>query len=253
MVRKITLLSFSLLLLSGFAFGQACTPDPLFTKNGVHPDSATGFDTADVGIPYTQLVTIVIPNDTAAFPPPFPPIAWDSTVLSGLTGLPASMNYACWNNSASSNRCAWKRNTKGCAIITGTPTAADVGTHNLVFSTNNYLGSQTTPNPYTISYYKIVVMAAGSVNENPDLQVIQQNNPNPFDDKTEIVFTSEGFGTVQFKVYNMIGTAVQEYDIAVKQGVNKLILDAKDFDSGIYFYALVSGSNAFTRKMVVKK
>src|ERR1051326_1740911 len=101
------------------SFGQACQPDPQYTTSGVYPDSATGFDTAYVGVPYTQLVTIVIPKDTAAFPPPFPPLNWDSTTLVSVTGLPASMSYACWNNTASANRCSWPGNTKGCAIISG--------------------------------------------------------------------------------------------------------------------------------------
>ena len=51
----------------------------------------------------------------------------------------------------------------------------------------------------------------------------------------------------------MIGTIVQEYEIKVKKGINKLELDAKDFESGIYFYSIVNGNNVFTRKMIVKK
>jgi hypothetical protein len=138
-------------------------------------------------------------------------------------------------------------------IITGNPTTSDIGTHPLQFLTNNYVGGSATANPYVAKGYKIVVNASNGVNEYPGIQIIQQNTPNPFDDKSEIVFTSDDFGTAQFKIYNMIGNAIQQYDIAVKKGINKLVLDAKDFDSGVYFYSLVSGKNAFTRKMIVKK
>lgn len=257
MLKKLLLIPIAVLLLKVSSFGQACTPDPQYTNTsadaGIHPDSATNFDTAYVGIPYTQLVTVVIPPDTQAFPPPFPPVPWDSTVLTSVTGLPASMNYACWNNSSKPNRCAWNGNSIGCAIITGTPTSSEVGTHPLVFNTDNYVGGQTSPNPYTITYYKIVVMNASAINDNPKIQSLLQNNPNPFNDKSEIIFTSEDNGIAKFKVYNMIGTVVKEYDIWAKKGINKLEIDAKDYDSGVYFYSLSYGNNAFTRKMIVKK
>ena len=136
MIKKLLLIPIAIFILKIASFGQACTPDPIYTTNGVHPDSATGFDTAYVGIAYTQLVTIIIPKDTT---PIFPPIAltWDSTILVSISGMPASMSYACWNNSTNPNRCSWKGNTKGCAIITGTPTAGEVGTHALLFKTDN--------------------------------------------------------------------------------------------------------------------
>lgn len=255
MVKKITLLTFSLFLLKGYVFGQACTPDPQYTntstQKGTHPDTTTNFAPAYAGTPYAQTVTIVVPPDTTV--PILGAIVWDSTVLTGVTGLPPGFTYSCTNTSSKPYLCSWKGNSIGCAIITGNPTAADIGTYPLQFMTNNYLGGSSTANPYTAKGYKIIINASNSVSEYPTIQVIQQNNPNPFDDRSEIVFMSEGFGTAQFKVYNMIGNAVQEYDIAVKQGINKLVLDAKDFDSGVYFYALISGSNAFTRKMVVKK
>jgi hypothetical protein len=257
MIKKLLLIPIALLFLKSVSFGQACNPDPQYTnpstQAGVYPDSVTNFDTAYVGIPYTQLVTIVIPPDTQAFPPPFPPVPWDSTILSSVTGLPASMSYACWNNSSKPNRCAWNGNSIGCAIISGTPTISEVGVHSLTFNTDNYVGGQTSPNAYAITYYKIVVLNGNAVNENPRIQTLLQNNPNPFSDKSDIMFTSEDMGIAKFKVYNMVGTVIKEYDIAVKKGMNKLEIDAKDYDSGVYFYSLSYGNNAFTRKMIVKK
>lgn len=239
---------------------QACTPDPQYNNTsadaGIHPDSAQNFDTAYVGIPYTQLVTVVIPPDTQAFPPPFPPIPWDSTRLDSVNGLPASMTHACWNNngSGSSSRCMWKGNSIGCAIISGTPTAGEVGTHNLTFYTSNYVGGQSGANPYTITYYKIVVMpASNAVNEIPKIQAVMQNTPNPFSDKSEIIFTAEDNGMAKFRVYDMVGTVVKEYDIWARKGINKIEIDAKEYNSGVYFYSLSHGNNAFTRKMIIKK
>jgi len=250
----LSLLAF-ILLLQVYSFGQACTPDPQYTntssQKGTHPDTATNFSPAYVGVPYSQTLTIVIPPDTTV--PFLGAIVWDSTTLASFTGLPAGFTYSCSNTSPKPNRCSWKGNSIGCLVITGTPASGDVGTHPLQFIINNYVGGSPSPNPFTVNGYKIVVSASSGISENPEIQVIEQNNPNPFSDRSEILFTSNDNGTAQFKIYNMIGTVVQQYDIAVRKGTNKLVLDAKDFESGIYFYSIVSGRNVFTRKMVVKK
>ena len=255
MIKKLLLIPIAVLLFELPSFGQAaCNPDPQYTnpstQNGLYPDTLTDFGPAYVGTPYSQLVTIVIPPDTTVSP--FGTIPWDSTVLTGVTGLPAGLTYACWNANGFGNpsRCAWKGNSIGCAIITGTPTT--MGTYPLQFATNNYIGFLGNQ-PYTILNYKIVVNAANDVNENPTIQILQQNNPNPFGNLSEIQFTAEDNGMAQFKIYNLIGTVIQQYDVKIKKGINKLELDAKDFDSGIYFYSIAHGSTSFTRKMIVNK
>ncbi|HEY4800079.1 MAG TPA: T9SS type A sorting domain-containing protein [Bacteroidia bacterium] len=259
MIKKLLLIILIIPALKLSLFGQACTPSPTYTntttQNGVYPDSVKNFDTAYVNVPYSQLVTIVVPPDTTPSFPPIP-IPWDSTVITSVSGLPSSLTYACWNHNGSGNpnRCSWKGNSIGCAIITGTPTLSDVGTHSLQFVTNSYLGGSTTPNTYTIKYYRIVVKpATNGVDENPKLQFLMQNNPNPFDEQSEIQFTADENGIAQLKIYNLIGTVIKQYEINVKRGVNKLELNGKDFDSGVYFYSISHGNTAFTRKMVVNR
>lgn len=256
MKKQLLLLAGALFILKTFSFGQACTPDPQYTntntQRGIYPDTITNFAAACVGTPYSQLVTIVIPADTNSGPPLFITFTWDSTVMASVTGLPASLSYACWNNSSKPNLCTWNGNSIGCAIITGTPATADIGTHNLVFNTNNYLrgyGNKTA----AVTGYKIVVSVCTGVDENPNVQELIQNNPNPFSDKTEIYFTAEENGTAEFKIFDMLGTQVYHSSVKAKSGLNKIEVNAKDFNSGIYFYSIAHGNNAFTRKMVVNK
>jgi hypothetical protein len=255
MVKKLLFLTCLFVLLKSYSFAQACTPDPQYTntntQRGVHPDTLTNLAAAYVGTPYSATLTIVVPKDTTV--PILGKINWDSTVLVSVTGLPAGFTSACANSSSKPNLCSWKGNSIGCVIITGNPTAGDIGTHTLLFNTNNYVGGNLTANAYVAKGYKIVVSASAGVSENPNIQVLQQNSPNPFDDVSEIQFVAEDNGVATFKIYNMIGTVMQEYDIAVKKGINKIELSAKDLDSGIYFYCLAHGTNAFTRKMIVKK
>ncbi len=251
MVKSLSLLSFLFFCVVSISFSQVCTPDPSATKNGTHPDTLVNFVPAYAGTPYSQTITIVVPMDTTV--PILGKIKWDSTALSGVTGLPPGFTYSCSNTSSKPNLCSWPGGTKGCVIITGNPTTADIGTYPLKFQTNNYLGGSTTANPYVANGYKIIVNAANSINEVLDIVFFKQNSPNPFDEKSEISFTSNDNGTVQFKIYDMIGSIVQDFDIEVKKGTNKIVLNGRDFEAGIYFYSLVNGKNSFTRKMVVKK
>lgn len=258
MTKKLLLISIAVFLLHLSSFGQAaCTPSPTYTntttQNGIYPDTIQNFDTAYANTAYSQLVTIVIPPDTSV-------CTWDSTRLDSVTGLPGSFSYACWNNNGfgDPNRCMWKGNSIGCVIITGTPTNAEIGTHPLIMYTGNWVSGFFCPGgnqAVAIKGYRIVVMPSlVAVNESAlGGQSLLQNNPNPFADKTEINFTVEENGTAKFKIYNLIGDMIYQMDVKVKMGMNKIDLDAKDFNSGIYFYSVVHGNTTFTRKMVVNK
>lgn len=253
MTKRILLFAISILILKTSSFAQVCTPAPTYTntstQNGVYPDTLTNFDPAYVGTPYSQTVTLVIPPDTTNILT----FTWDTTVVTSVSGLPSSLTYACVGTTANTSRCSWKGNSIGCILISGTPTTADIGTHNLSVFTNNYIGGNTTANPYTFKGYKIIVSAGTAVSENTLNQTLLQNNPNPFNDKTEISFITEDNGTAQLKIYNLIGSMVQQSDIRVKKGMNKIELNAKNFDAGVYFYSVVSGNNILTRKMIVNK
>ena len=78
-----------LILTFSISYSQNCIPDGQYTTNGIHPDSATNFAPAYAGTPYSQLITVIIPQDTTVFP--FPPIPWDSTVMVSMTGLPPDL------------------------------------------------------------------------------------------------------------------------------------------------------------------
>ncbi len=234
---------------------QACIPNPAFTQPGIYPDSATNFAPAYANSAYSQLVTIVVPQDTQALPWPIPPVVWDSTVMVSMTGLPPGFTYACWNvGPGNQSRCSWRGNTTGCAIITGNPTIADTGTYPLTINTNNYVGGSSSPINYVITYYKIIVNAPSSVVDNSSTAFeVLQNAPNPFQDKSEITFISGTAGNVDIKVYNMVGTVVRTIKVKATSGVNKVIIDSKGFSSGIYLYSISNGDKTITKRMVINR
>lgn len=87
---------------------------------------------------------------------------------------------------------------------------------------------------------------------NPVTFYLSQNYPNPFNPKTVIGFKLPVSGNVFLKVYNLLGkevaTLVNEYKAA---GIYEINFDASTLSSGIYFYKLVSGSFAETKKMIL--
>lgn len=81
-----------------------------------------------------------------------------------------------------------------------------------------------------------------------------QNHPNPFNPHTEIAFGLPEDTPIRLVVYNTLG---QEVDILVhsvmEAGHQKVMWDASNYASGIYFYRLLAGDFTFIRKMILLK
>lgn len=98
---------------------------------------------------------------------------------------------------------------------------------------------------------------SNSIEEAGDLPVVvelRQNYPNPFNPTTMISYQLSGNGHVQLKVYDIIGrevaTLVNERKTA---GNYQVQFDASSLSSGMYVYRLLTGNNAYTRKMMLIK
>ncbi|MDP4115010.1 MAG: T9SS type A sorting domain-containing protein [Bacteroidota bacterium] len=81
-----------------------------------------------------------------------------------------------------------------------------------------------------------------------------QNYPNPFNPSTVISFNLPNSGNVKLAVYNLLGqevaTLVNGYKDAGTYNVN---FNAKNLNSGVYFYKLEAGSFNQTMKMMLTK
>jgi predicted acyl esterase len=119
-----------------------------------------------------------------------------------------------------------------------------------------YLNSQTYIDlPY--------ISGDGSANiftETPEQLVIpgsfelKQNYPNPFNPATTIEYSLGFANNVEIKVYDILGretaTLVNEYQQA---GSHKILFNASNLSSGVYFYKIVSGSFQEVKRMVLVK
>jgi len=90
-----------------------CLPDSSITAEGIFPDTLIG---TCVGIPYEQVINLVIPLDTVVMG--FPAFI-DSLVLDSVAGLPPGLDFFCLDGN-----CRVLGGGRSCVLLTGTPTQA---------------------------------------------------------------------------------------------------------------------------------
>lgn len=78
--------------------------------------------------------------------------------------------------------------------------------------------------------------------------------PNPFNPSTNIEFALPSAATVSLKVFNLLGQEVATLAGGVMTaGTHTVTFDARSLSSGVYFYTLIAGEFASSRKMVLLK
>ena len=123
---------------------------------------------------------------------------------------------------------------------------------------NGIVNTLNNPRSLAIEYSKnkrITLVEPSSSKANIPLKYeLLQNYPNPFNPATTIKFSIKKDGNVRLEVFNILGQKVAELlNKEMKAGEYKVIFDASNFSSGIYFYRIVSGSFKAVRKMILLK
>lgn len=258
-------------------YAQAsCVPNiscvPADSTFGICPDSATGLPPGDVGVAYNVQMSIKIPASTTQSGQTvnlthlaLTDVLVDtgssnyvSLSVIGLDYLGSGSNTPSGGVSGISSYTMtkygyWDAPGTSCAIVSGTPTMA--GTfpvkiksygRGVVFGFGSWL-----PAPDNTDY-KLVVTGTTSI-ELIDMTkfAVSQNTPNPFNEKTEINFTSPTVSDVDFKVYNVVGAVVYSEKVKADKGSNVITLKANSFAPGAYMYSLTNGAHTITKRMVV--
>ncbi|MGM0612225.1 MAG: T9SS type A sorting domain-containing protein [Bacteroidota bacterium] len=82
---------------------------------------------------------------------------------------------------------------------------------------------------------------------------VNQNFPNPFNDRTNISVDLEKGANLQLEVFNMIGQKVYQEDKGnVSPGSYNFMILADQMKPGIYFYRVKAGERTRTKKMIVQ-
>jgi len=81
---------------------------------------------------------------------------------------------------------------------------------------------------------------------------LSQNYPNPFNPVTTIQYVLPARSTVLLSVYNLLGQQVAVLEDGDREaGVHEVAFDAGRLASGVYFYRIIAGPFAATRKLLV--
>jgi len=81
---------------------------------------------------------------------------------------------------------------------------------------------------------------------------LEQNDPNPFAEQTEITFSLPKANEATLTVYNVDGKAVKKIKGEYAKGLNKILLKRDDLDvsSGVLYYQLTVDDVIITKKMI---
>ena len=80
------------------------------------------------------------------------------------------------------------------------------------------------------------------------------NFPNPFNNSTQIVYQLAQSGHVRLQLFDLLGREqMMLVDAEQSRGLHRITLDGTHLPGGVYFYRMVSGSEAQTKKMLLLK
>lgn len=97
-----------------------------------------------------------------------------------------------------------------------------------------------------------------SICRNPDQVpagiVLQQNYPNPFNPHSTITFHLSAANAVKLIVFDILGQEIQTLvNEQLQSGTYTVEFDGTAFTSGVYYYTLLAGVKAETKKMILLK
>jgi len=83
--------------------------------------------------------------------------------------------------------------------------------------------------------------------------VVNQNQPNPFSDNSQVMIYLTKPGNVTLEVRNTLGALVstQNYN-SLSRGNHMLNIDGSNLTPGVYTYSVISGANKISKTMMVK-
>jgi hypothetical protein len=248
----------SVTLANGFA---QCTPDPSYTTAGIYPDTATGLADAYTGMPYSEVITVVVPTDTLVDNPIVP--GTDITVdivhiiMDSVNGLPNNFTYDC-----NPTNCEFPGGGNGCIVMysTSDPVAGDIGVYPLkIYTTTNV----TVP-PFTIpasqvdtitSYYIEILdgSSLGLNRYNSASMVVSDVAPNPVTGISRLQVLSGVATSGKLVITNLIGEVVKSKEMRLNKGVTDFMINGSDFEAGIYLVTVASENKTVTKKIAIKK
>lgn len=265
-MRKILLLLCAFATFTLTANAQVCTPSQIFTTIGIpgvypNPIQTSNLAPGMQGSPYSQTFTMIVPADTTidlsaliGFPVPPVNVSVNYQEVTGFTGLPSGLNYAC-----DLSACQWGGGVDGCIMLSGIPTQSGLFTVGMTTGYNvtvpvgiPVLGGTAVSIPIPGISWDMDITAVAVEDLQADQFSLSQNGPNPFHGSTTILFNSPRPAKIAFTVTDLSGKQVHSEAFRSISGVNSLEFDATDLVPGIYIYQLSNGEQVVNSKMIVQ-
>ena len=90
--------------------------------------------------------------------------------------------------------------------------------------------------------------------ETPEVTILHQNYPNPFQQSTNIVFELDSANRVKLEVFDVMGRKIGTLaDDNYPAGIHKVPFNAYGLSSGLYLYRLTAGHRFLTKKMLLAR
>jgi len=107
---------------------------------------------------------------------------------------------------------------------------------------------------FKVTFEPVGATDVAVIGELPEEFTLFQNYPNPFNPATTIKYQIPEESFVTLKVYDVLGKELavlkNEYQPA---GIYKVLFNASDLSSGVYFYTLKAGEYSRTNKLILQK
>ena len=152
---------------------------------------------------------------------------------------------------AQSDKVSWSEFSSGFSISKngGSEIVSEAGQNFAGVSRN---GNTIVTGGFFSGHPRIFTGVNNTVATVPGKYELYQNYPNPFNPSTVISWDLPAKSHVLLKVYNILGKEVSTLVNEVKStGKYKIIFDAGNLASGVYFYRLITDSFSETKKMIL--
>jgi hypothetical protein len=225
-----------------------CIPDTTIQNPGITPQPLPH---ARIDSVYNQVVQFKFPKDTVITVK----IVFDSLRLIKVDSAPAFLSYQC-NIDSGFSACTWLGGGNGCVTFSGSPQKADVGKYRIKVTLKAFFKLFGNPTNKDFSNYLDFYVddtAASNVGINQKLEAAGNNGgnyPNPFTDKTDIIFSVSKAGNATVQVYDALGNKIYKTEVITKAGENKVAFDGSSLNPGLYIYSVCVGKDCITRRML---
>ncbi len=260
----------SLAVFASLATSAQCVADYDFGDEpfGVSPDPILGesFELAEINVPYSDVIHIMVPTSAADIDPTFPQAApIDSIILTGVTLIDdfdgmsyavedLGLNIVCNNNGDSPNPCTFYGGTQYCASIEGTPTQG--GNFQLVIDVIGYTTVFGIPVPQEVSFdqYSFSIFDPNSIEDQVAYALeMEQNAPNPFSKNTSIAYTLPKNEAFTFRVSNLLGEVVFSENLVGQRGKGAINFNGSKLQAGIYLYSIETSKGVLTKRLIINR